>query len=750
MTVAVCLSRRDSLAKIRAVIPQAEATILVCHLISELLSKDADQYWVDNPQFFDKFPYIDREKFTFIGNADNATRAKLEGVKVIPEIGPDEIKCLCSGEVYSSPDLNLERRLQKAYMDKRQTDREFENKAAELIKKIRSDGCNKDVQLDTRDIRISDEEVSIQPVEDAIKHDIDSKLIEEEEKILGSIVESTSNEHTQTNMDDTKSIECELQSMKDTAALRDELYRNTSLTQSVSNADYEQDSNNSVSDGQELFSSDSEKDSVEQEIKGANLVESTRRNMDEDCCSQVGGVDVFDSGDYEKKTDQDMESSSNTEIHGHDVSEEMQDDGDRVTLGETHEIIDEVNQTDQCELVDSVDCEAISAAQDLVDEQVSYTEVEEDEYISSEMDKVESTDEYKGCILENQIPDSDNEVPVKVGAEIIEDVKDRIYDARVVTEELTDTWVKGVEMQSINSGQNKISIGEVPQQARSNNVNSQPVIVGHKPIKISVSQTHRIVNRQRRYLGNVYVFGSAARCAGASTIAYNLGFRCSNSGLNRVIVLDLDFSKPDLSIRVSRKNSMNLNDCDIAMALSTGFAEYVRDVSLYLPQVVSSSGDLFSLLPSSSGYTIQTKMQLMSSDFRFLIDLLRQQYNSVIIDVGTYSDIQQQTGIYKRLLLDGGYQNILVYNCDTEQTVLESQQICEIMPVAYSMVLSKYRLSVNPIVVARITRSRIIGQLDNSPILGLGGVLPEYSLLQQDNLIEEWNTVCKGLLSLRG
>lgn len=258
-----------------------------------------------------------------------------------------------------------------------------------------------------------------------------------------------------------------------------------------------------------------------------------------------------------------------------------------------------------------------------------------------------------------------------------------------------------------------------------------------RPVSV---ESRFVVNRTRGYSGRCYVFGSAGGRSDSYLVAYNYACECSRVGLTKVILIDLDISSATLSRRIYEEAGLSFGDsCGIENVLKISASEYIGNLPVFTNQVSSQCGDTFSFIRGNDTYPHQVKRLLMQANFNLLVDNLKHIFDVVIIDVGSLKDLQK----YKIDLLRAGHSVIVTYGCGTKRSVVDGQMICERLPCNCELVLTDYRITVNPIEVSKITHRRVCGTL---PSIGWNTrSVPVFSEISSNGMDREWAQVVNAL-----
>lgn len=258
-------------------------------------------------------------------------------------------------------------------------------------------------------------------------------------------------------------------------------------------------------------------------------------------------------------------------------------------------------------------------------------------------------------------------------------------------------------------------------------------------------ETQRIVNRRTRIQGKCYLFGSAARKAGASTMAYNFASECSKVQGERVCLIDLDLSSSRMSLNVYTENRYSFEDSSgIENVLNISGQEYLNNLDIFTSNVSGASGSSFSFIRCSPAYPFQVKKLLMQTNFVKLLQCLQQVYDVVVVDIGNFQELSK----YKVDLLKGGFRNIVVMNCLSSKTVLDSTQVCNKIPVMYGIALGRYQLAVSPIEVSTKLHRRVLGSISNSQAVATSSGFCILSEVSQHNINVDWITLVNNLKSM--
>lgn len=258
-----------------------------------------------------------------------------------------------------------------------------------------------------------------------------------------------------------------------------------------------------------------------------------------------------------------------------------------------------------------------------------------------------------------------------------------------------------------------------------------------RPVSV---ESRFVVNRTRRYSGRCYVFGSAGGRSDSYLVAYNYACECSRVGLTKVILIDLDISSATLSRRIYEEAGLSFGDsCGIENVLKISASEYIGNLPVFTNQVASQCGDTFSFIRGNDTYPHQVKRLLMQANFNLLVDNLKHVFDVVIIDVGSLKDLQK----YKIDLLQAGHSVVVTYGCGTKRSVIDGQMICERLPCNCELVLTDYRITVNPIEVSKITHRRVCGTLPS--IGGNTRSVPVFSEISSNGMDREWAQVVDAL-----
>ena len=251
-----------------------------------------------------------------------------------------------------------------------------------------------------------------------------------------------------------------------------------------------------------------------------------------------------------------------------------------------------------------------------------------------------------------------------------------------------------------------------------------------RPVSV---ESRFVVNRTRRYSGRCYVFGSAGGRNDSYLVAYNYACECSRVGITKVILIDLDISSATMSRRIYEESGLSFGDsCGIENVLKISASEYIGNLPVFTNQIASQCGDTFSFIRGNDTYPHQVKRLLMQANFNLLIDNLKHVFDVVIIDVGSLKDLQK----YKIDLLQAGHSVVVTYGCGTKRSVIDGQMICERLPCNCELVLTDYRITVNPIEVSKTTHRRVCGTL---PSIGWNTrSVPVFSEISSNGVDREW------------
>lgn len=250
-----------------------------------------------------------------------------------------------------------------------------------------------------------------------------------------------------------------------------------------------------------------------------------------------------------------------------------------------------------------------------------------------------------------------------------------------------------------------------------------------------------IVNRSRRHSGRCYIFGNACSMGGAPELAYNFACECSRVGTSKVVLIDLDLRGFTLSKSIYSELGLSFEDSSgIENVLRITAAEYLENLTVFTTVVSNESGDSFHFIRGNQTYPFQLKKLLLQINFRSLIENLKQVFDYVVVDLGDFRELQK----YQTDLLRSGYLVVVAFGCQTKRTVVDSQLVCERLPCNCELVLTNYRIAVNPIDVARETHRRVCGTLASGRTRGL----PVFSETPQSGIADDWGRILDALNSM--
>lgn len=256
--------------------------------------------------------------------------------------------------------------------------------------------------------------------------------------------------------------------------------------------------------------------------------------------------------------------------------------------------------------------------------------------------------------------------------------------------------------------------------------------------KVPVSSTKtpkRKVGGTRSKTGQVFLFGSTGRGAGATTIAYNFACHCSRLPHERVLLMDMDFISSELSRRVYTDLGFTFEDsCGIENVLHISADDYVSRLDIFTNVISNEYGDSLSFIRANPGYPFQIKDMIARVNFVPMIEVLKQMFDTIVIDIGSFDDRSR----YKIDLQRAGYKVVAVFNCRNNRTIEDSIRVVNGIPSNCNVVLSNYRIAVNQFDVEKTIHRHILGMLDESKNLKLSKKIPLFAEVSTSKLVSDW------------
>lgn len=257
---------------------------------------------------------------------------------------------------------------------------------------------------------------------------------------------------------------------------------------------------------------------------------------------------------------------------------------------------------------------------------------------------------------------------------------------------------------------------------------------GKVPVR-STKTPKRKVGGARSKTGQVFLFGSTGRGAGATTIAYNFACHCSRLPHERVLLMDMDFISSELSRRVYTDLGFTFEDsCGIENVLHISADDYVSRLDIFTNVISNEYGDSLSFIRANPGYPFQIKDMIARVNFVPMIEVLKQMFDTIVIDIGSFDDRSR----YKIDLQRAGYKVVAVFNCRNNRTIEDSIRVVNGIPSNCNVVLSNYRIAVNQFDVEKTIHRHILGMLDESKNLKLSKKIPLFAEVSTSKLVSDW------------
>ena len=266
------------------------------------------------------------------------------------------------------------------------------------------------------------------------------------------------------------------------------------------------------------------------------------------------------------------------------------------------------------------------------------------------------------------------------------------------------------------------------------------VMAKQKPV------SRKMLSTRAKHVSRCAVFGSLSRKSGASTLAYNYAAEISRSGNRRVILIDMDFAEAGLSRMIYNSQGMSMNDsCGIEHVLRIKGSEYLSRLPLLTASVVTCYGNEISFIRSSMEYPVAVKEVLSRANFSKLLDLLKNVYTDIVIDVGNFLSEDK----YKMDIFKYGAKVFATFDCKNKRTYMTSFDSIENTPLHTELILVNYNTTVNYIQLGQDTSRVVLGTMEPSKGFRDYSTLYAYNKLP-GSTSSEWSKLVDNMISLGG